>query len=142
MQNQSTSARTAAKKSFKCSLLFRQPCILAMLFLCAVLSTEAQTLPSNTLGLTGSGTITTMDTIEVVLLISDTTTNFYTTKYINVAPVVITGYSVKKKQCCIDSYSGNLSLYKLESYYTHLEYLDSKKMPLSKSIIVWQIVYK
>ncbi len=40
MQNQSTSARTAAKKSFKCSLLFRQPCILAMLLLCAVFSSS------------------------------------------------------------------------------------------------------
>ena len=42
MQNQSTSARTAAKYSSKCSLLFRQAPILAILMLCAVLSTKAQ----------------------------------------------------------------------------------------------------
>ena len=36
MQNQNTSARTAAKYGSKSSLLFRQPCFLAMLLLCAV----------------------------------------------------------------------------------------------------------
>ena len=36
MQNCNSSARTAAKQSSKSSLLFRQPCILAMLLLCAV----------------------------------------------------------------------------------------------------------
>ena len=38
MQNQSTSARTAAKYSSKCSLLFRQAPILAILMLAAVFS--------------------------------------------------------------------------------------------------------
>lgn len=36
MQNQRTSVGTTAQKSSKSSLLFRQPCILAMLLLCAV----------------------------------------------------------------------------------------------------------
>lgn len=38
MQNQSTSARTSAKYGSKCSLLFRQAPILAILMLVAVLS--------------------------------------------------------------------------------------------------------
>ena len=42
MQNCKTSARTTAKQSSKSSLLFGQPCILAMLLLCAVYC-QAQT---------------------------------------------------------------------------------------------------
>jgi hypothetical protein len=44
MQNRNSSARTAAQKSSKSPLLQRPAIILAMLLLCAVLSTQAQTI--------------------------------------------------------------------------------------------------
>ena len=44
MSYRNSSAGTAAKKSFKSSLILRPAIILAMLLLCAVSSTEAQTI--------------------------------------------------------------------------------------------------
>lgn len=165
MQNQSTSARTAAKKSFKCSLLFRQPCILAMLLLCAVLSTEAQTTLTIDSVFLSTGTITLgstwpkknttigRDTVSVVLLVSDTA--------VPNAVVYRKAYSVRKIEYINVDVSVNPNTttylpgggamttllgwtprYEERPYYTHLEYLDDKKLPLSKSVIVWQSASK
>jgi hypothetical protein len=164
MKNRNSSAGNAAQKWFKCPLIQRPAIILAMLLLCAVLSTEAQTLLTNPIGFFNTDTSITTDTIKVMLLISDTATNFYTTKnykkiiqrcegcmydyaidttkYINASPIVITAYSVRRKQCCVNGYSGNFAVYQPAPYYTHLEYLDDKKLPLLKSLIVWQAVSK
>jgi len=48
MLHRNSSAGTAAQKSSKCSLIQRPAIILAMLLLCAVLSTEAQTFKEST----------------------------------------------------------------------------------------------
>ena len=101
MQNCKSSARTTAKQSSKSSLLFRQPCILAMLLLCAVYcqaqstfdtalignsklilgNTKAMTLEYKELPdfkfLTESHSqnkpiLPEFDTVKVVLLVSDT----------------------------------------------------------------------
>ena len=48
------------------------------------------------------------------------------------------GYSVREKRCCVDGNTSNYSVYYPVPYYTHKEYLDDKKKPLSKNIVVWQ----
>lgn len=47
MQNCKTQVGATAQKSSKSTSLFRQPCMLAMLLLCAVLSTQAQKKDTN-----------------------------------------------------------------------------------------------
>jgi hypothetical protein len=105
-----------------------------------------------------------LDTISVVLLVSDTatkvftTTNYHkmvrkcdscmfsyaddTTSYVNYSPLVIHAYSVREKYCCVNGNKGNLAYYQPVPYYEHLYYLDDKKQPLKPSIIVWQSVSK
>lgn len=67
MLNKITSAGTAAKKRSKCSLLADRPLLLAIPMLCAVFC-QGQTLQ----GIINTDTTTTLDTVKVVLMVSDT----------------------------------------------------------------------
>jgi len=102
-----------------------------------------------------------LDTIPIVLLISDTAiiaftiTNYHrlerscdtcfihygedTTRSVNYSPFVIKAYSVRTKDCCVTYFNGHNwdNDSKPEFIYTHLYYLDDKKQPLSPSIVVW-----
>lgn len=48
------------------------------------------------------------------------------------------GYEVREVRCCININNSELAIYTQGAYYIHIEYLDEKRKPLSKSIIVWQ----
>ena len=165
MLNRKLSARTAAQKSSKSSLIQRPAIILAMLLLCAVLSTEAQTTLTVDSGWISTSTITLgstwpkknttigRDTVSVVLLVSDTA--------VPNAVVYRKAYSVRKIEYinvdvsvnpntttylpgggAMTTLLGWVPRYEERPFYTHLEYLDDKKLPLSKSVIVWQSVSK
>jgi len=165
MLNRNSSAGTAAIKSSKCSLLQRPAIILAILLLCAVLSTEAQTTIAIDNGYFTTSTITLgnnfskknttigRDTISVVLLVSDTAIpnkvvyqKAYSVRkieYINVDVSVnpnTTTYLLGGAS--MTTLLGWIPRYEERSVYTHLEYLDDKKLPLSKNVIVWQSVSK
>lgn len=92
------------------------------------------------------------DTVKVVMLVCDTVLNrpmgsspnfkhnyegqFF---YYRQPPVYWQfGYSVREEHCCINGNTSNNSIYQPVPYYTHIEYLDDKKQPLSKNIVVWQ----
>ena len=165
MLHRNSSAGTVAQKSSKSSLIQRSAIILAMLLLCAVLSTEAQTTFTVDSGWISSGTITLgstwskknttigRDTVSVVLLVSDTA--------VPNAVVYRKAYSVRKIEYInvdvsenpntttylpggggMTTLLGRVPRYEERPFYTHLEYLDDKKLPLSKSVIVWQSVSK
>lgn len=169
MLNRNSSAGTAAQKSSKSSLLQRPAIILAMLLLCAVLSTEAQTLQLSI----NTDTTTSIDTVKVILLVGDTSHRYSeymqfqtcedvsckdtTRKHFNFVSHYkkvkedkgnygsgqtywTYGYSVRRKECCINGNTGNLAYYQPIPYYTHLLYLDNKKQPLKSTVIVWQSV--
>ena len=160
MLNRNSSAGTAAKKWFKSSLLQRPAIILAILLLCAVLSTKAQlTLTIDSINGTAiSGTIpkknTTIgrDTIPIYLLVSDTnvTTVFYQKAYsVRKIEYINIDVSVDPNTTTylpgggsMTTLLGRVSRYEERPFYTHLEYLNDKKQPLSKSVIVWQSVSK
>lgn len=163
MLNRNSSAGTAAQKWFKCSLLQRPAIILAMLLLCAVLSTEAQTTITNKDSMFLSGlTIGTIsygqsneykyDTVAVVLLVSDTL------QYTNYTPHLtndydksgtinwVTAYAVRK--ITIEKkgshQSGDMMWFNDSDkyYYSTERYLDGFMHQLSKHVIVWQVVSK
>ena len=92
------------------------------------------------------------DTVKVIMLVCDTVLNrpmgsslnfknnyegqFF---YYRQPPVYWQfGYSVREKHCCVNGNTSNYSIYQPVPYYTHIEYLDDKKKPLSKNIVVWQ----
>jgi hypothetical protein len=166
MSNRNSSAGTAAQKSSKCSLIQRPAIILAMLLLCAVLSTQAQTTLTVDSGYFSSGTISFAndrpkkdtakwkDTVAVVLLVCDTS-NIRSSAY------WLKAYSVRNGEyelvdVSVDPntttyvgggvYSTTLlgwsPVWKNKAVYSHLEYIDDKKLPLSKNIIIWQSVSK
>lgn len=169
MQNCKTSARTAAKTTFKSSLLFRPATLAAILMLCAVFSPKAQTLQFSI----NTDTTTIIDTVKVVLLVGDTSHRYseymqfqtcedvsckdttqkhknFVSHFKNVKEdkgnygsgqtYWIYGYSVRRKECCINGNTSNISYYQPIPYYTHLLYLDDKKQPLKSTLIVWQSV--
>lgn len=70
------------------------------------------------------------DTIVVSLLVTDTSGIVKS----------ITGYDVRQEYCCINGNMSTYAVYQPVPYYEHLEYLDDKKQPLSKNIIVWQSI--
>jgi hypothetical protein len=144
--------------------------IAAILLLCAVLCTEAQTtltvdrgsiiisgttfLNSGILLPPKKNTTIDRDTIPVLLLYSDT--NY---KLIPNGVFYRKAYSVRKIEYInvdvsvdpnITTYlpgGGSMTTllarvprYEERPFYTHLEYLDDKKLPLSKSVIIWQSV--
>ncbi|MES2382333.1 MAG: hypothetical protein V4538_14905 [Bacteroidota bacterium] len=129
--------------------------VLIVMFLsCAWLLVEAQTLHIedgiyNPFKMPKRNTNIGRDTIPVILLVSDTTIP-NTVGYCN-------GYSVRKIEYANVDVSidpnyvlpdGGMTLmgwvprYEERPFYTHLEYLDDKKLPLSKNIIVWQLNLK
>lgn len=167
MQNQRTSVGTTAQKSSKSRLLFRHPCILAMLLLCAVFSSEAQTTLTIDSGYFSSGTISLVnewpkkdttkwkDTVAVTLLVCDTVRILSGNVFWIKAYSVRNGYyenvdvSVNPNTTTYLPGGGSMTTllawiprYEKRPFYTHLEYLDDKKLPLSKSVIVWQSVSK
>ncbi len=90
------------------------------------------------------------DTIPVMILYIDTTTQqkiikwdhityitYDTTYYKNNQAYWINGYEVREKQCCVEGNHSDLAYSMPVDYYTHKKYLDDKKKPLSKNIIVW-----
>lgn len=136
----------------------------ANLLLCAVYC-DAQTLGYGLTGIINTDTTTSIDTVKVVLLVGDTSHHFET--YFETKPCKDTtnkfylcgeevkkdkgnygygqsywvyGYSVRRKECCINGNTGNLAYYQPIPYYTHLLYLDDKKQPLKSTVIVWQSV--
>jgi hypothetical protein len=166
MLNRNLSARTAAQKWFKCSLLQRPAIILAMLLLCAVLSAEAQTTLKSDSGFLSTGSIsfrndmpkkdTTKwkDTVAVTLLVCDTSNIRSNVYWLN-------AYSIRNAEYeLVDvSVNPNTSTYvgggfysttllgwspvwKNKPVFSHLQYIDDKKLPLSKSVIVLQSVSK
>lgn len=166
MQNQSTSARTTAKQSSKCSLLFRQAPILAILMLCAVLSTEAQATTSSkdsmllSVGNFSIGTVSygtpneyRYDTISVVLMVSDTLHSNYTptlndANYFDKSGAIswVTAFAVRK--ITIEKkgshQSGDMMWFNQSDkyYYDTERYLDGNMKPLSKYIKVWMAMSK
>ena len=147
MQNCNSSARTAAKQSSKSPWLFRQPCILAMLLLCAVYC-KAQTQ---------------RDTVRVMLLMSDTSTTKATlccredtlndnrggktimvTQYskdsYSTSVYWKFGYSVREKYNRNMESNGDWSCWNCKDYMMHSYYLDDKKKSISPTTIVWQSV--
>lgn len=95
------------------------------------------------------------DTIPVVMLVCDTglkkSSGAFSVSYYNNGDIETIykvedrigfiwwqfGYSVREKYCCINGNTSNLAYYKAVPYFEHLYYLDDKKQPLSKNIIVW-----
>jgi hypothetical protein len=185
MLHRNSSAGTAAKKSYKCSLIQRPAIILAMLLLCAVFSASGQNISVGRKSMldittgTASGpfgyqdTSTSIDTVKVVLLVADTSHRYseymqfqscedvgckdttekhkmFISHYKNIKEDESNygsgqtywtyGYSVRRKECCINGNTGNLAYYQPIPYYTHLLYLDDKKQPLKSTVIVWQSV--
>jgi NCAIR mutase (PurE)-related protein len=74
------------------------------------------------------------DTVKIVMMVSDTNYSYIFCKI---------GYEVNEEietnDWIIDIHTGKGEY---QNYIKHLEYLDNKKCPLSKNIIVWQFVYK
>ena len=160
-------ARTAAKKSFKCSLIQRSAIILAMLLLCAVFCQAQYVLGTDTLmtlKMVGNDfpalkkTPDGRDTVQVLILVCDTS---YNAKLIPNGVFFIKAFSIRKIEYryvdvsvdpntttylpgggAMTTLLGWVPRYEERQFYTHLEYLDDKKLPLSKNIIVWQIVSK
>lgn len=143
--------------------------IAAILLLCAVFSSKAQTFQFNI----NANTTTSIDTIKVVLLVGDTSHRYseymqfqscedvkckdtterhkmFISHYKDIKEdkgnsgygqsYWVYGYSVRRKDCCINGNTSNLSYYQPIPYYTHLLYLDDKKQPLKSTVIVWQSV--
>lgn len=104
----------------------------------------------------------TLDTIKVVMLVSDTShyysiyytahpckdrTNLYTLCVEAVKEdkgncgygqcFWMYGFEVRQKNCCVNGNNTNLSFYQQVPYYTHLYYLDDKKNKLKSGMIVW-----
>ncbi len=83
-----------------------------------------------------------LDTIAVVLLVSDTSSKEYkdADKYqLSMTGVkYIKGYNVRQKYCCVQGETNGLAIYRPEPYYEHIMYLGANKKPLPKSYIVWQ----
>lgn len=165
MLHRNSSAGTAAPQSSKSSLIQRPAIILAMLLLCAVFSSEAQTTLTIDSGFLSTGTITLestwpkknttigRDTVSVVLLVSDTAIPnavFYRKAYsVRKIEYINVDVSVDPNTTTylpgggsMTTLLGRISQYVERPFYTHLEYLDDKKLPLSKSVIVWQSVSK
>jgi hypothetical protein len=167
MLNRNLLAGTAAQKRFKCSLLQRPAIILAMLLLCAVLSTQAQTTTSSKDSMflsTGTISLATAyygtqneykyDTISVVLLVSDTlhysnyTPTLNDANYFDKAGAIswVTAFAVR--EITIEKkgshQSGDMMWFnELDKYYYATErYLDGNMKPLSKYIKVWMAVSK
>jgi hypothetical protein len=149
--------------------IYSSAVLAANLLLCAVFSSEAQTLQFSI----NTDTTTSIDTVKVVLLVGDTAHHYYeymqfqscedvkckdTTErhkmfishYKNIKEdkgnyrtgqtYWTYGYSVRRKECCINGNTSNLAYYQPIPYYTHLLYLDDKKQPLKSTVIVWQSV--
>ncbi len=55
----------------------------------------------------------------------------------NIDMEVVLGFQVREKFCCINGNNSQLAYYQPVPYYTHHQYLDAEKKPLSPSIIVW-----
>lgn len=165
MLHRNSSAGTAAQKSSKCSLIQRPAVVLAMLLLCAVFSSEAQTTTSSkdsmflsaesfSIGSISYGTPNEYkyDTIAVVLLVSDTLqyTNYtpHLTNYYDKSGTInwVTAYAVRK--ITIEKkgshQSGDMMWFNdSDKYYYNTEkYLDGFMQQLSKHVIVWQVVSK
>lgn len=137
--------------------------LLAMLLLGAFFSTGAQTTLTLDSGYYSFGTATKFtsdvpkkdttewkDTVAVVLLVCDTSNIHSSVYWLNAYSVrngeyILVDVSVDPNTTTYVSggaYSTTLlgwsPIWKNKPVYTHLEYLDVKKRPLSKSIIVWQ----
>jgi hypothetical protein len=172
MQNNTTNKNLKNKHDMK-KIKAIQFGIAAILLLCAVLCIEAQTLSYGLTGRINTDTTTSIDTVRVVLLTSDTvhyyneymqsqscedvgckdTTQIHFNSVSHFKKVKedkgnygsgqaywTYGYSVRRKECCVNGYSGEFAIYKPVPYYTHLLYLDDKKQLLKSTVIVWQSV--
>jgi hypothetical protein len=155
MQNQSTSARTAAQKSSKSSLIQRPAIILATLLLCAVFcqgqdttktfkrltDTSAASLTGiitfgdSLLTISGSSWGNTfnygynktgkLDTVKAVLLITDCD---------NCQSKSITAFAVREQS----AYFGDrMPPGNYDDYWSVKSYLDNKKKPFPSAITIW-----
>lgn len=106
---------------------------LAILMLCAF-SVEAQTL-GDFFSTDTAAKKPTLDTISVLLLVSDTSIIRSTAWH-------EWGYQVRHKYCCINGNTSNLSYYQPVPYYEHFMYLNNKKVAFKPGIVVWQTVAK
>lgn len=138
--------------------------IAAMLLLCVMVA-EAQILDSSFKSYTlerfcnlPKNKPTGRDTIPVVLLVCDTNMkyrvfagNVFWVKAFSVRKIEYKNVNVSvNPNTSIDLPSGGYGTtllawnprFEERPFYSHLEYLDEKKLPLSKTIIVWQSVSK
>lgn len=92
------------------------------------------------------------DTVKCIMLVCDTARYLRFTDTALYAPSYNVywqfGYEVREKHntaensidpgfySCIDKYGNPVSCWR--DYYVHLYYLDDKKKPLNKNIVVWQ----
>lgn len=127
-----TSAGTAAQKTSKSSLLARLPLLLAILMLCAF-SVEAQTLGGAFFYTDTATEKPTLDTIKVLLLVSDTSI-IHSTAWCE------WGYQVRYKYCCINGNTSNLAYYQPVPYYEHFMYLNNRKAAFKPGVVVWHTV--
>ncbi len=107
---------------------------LAILMLCAV-SVEAQTLGGAWYSTDTAAKKPTLDTIKVLLLVSDTSIIRSTAWH-------EWGYQVRYKYCCVNGNTSNLAYYQPVPYYEHYLYLNDKKSAFKPGIVVWQMVAK
>jgi hypothetical protein len=164
MLNRNLSAQTAAQKKFKCSLLQRPAIISAMLLLCAVLSTEAQTTSNKDSMFLSGLTLSSVtygqpneyryDTIPLLMLLCDTlhhsnyTPSLNSANYFDKSGQVswATGFSIRKitiEKAGLHQ-SGDMMWFNQsdKNYYETEKYLDSNYKPLSKYTMVWMAVSK
>ena len=130
---------------------FRQATIIAIFLLCAVFSVKAQIFTEE---MPKEDTTKWKDTIAVVLLVCDTS-------IIRSNPYWINAYSVRDAEYDLVDVSvdpnektylgrgiysttllGWIPKWENKPIYKHLKYLDNRKKPLSKNILVWQVASK
>jgi hypothetical protein len=76
-----------------------------------------------------------LDTIQVVLLVSDTSIDKGKAWHQK-------GYQVRKKYCCTNGNDTEYAYYKPVPYYVHYLFLDERKNVLDKRLCVWQFATK
>lgn len=75
-------------------------------------------------------TVIRLDTIACVYLYCDTTSK-------QDLPQWKKGYSVYEVRCCTDGNTSEFAIYQPVNYKIFKEYLDEKRKPVSKNIIIW-----
>jgi hypothetical protein len=76
-----------------------------------------------------------LDTIQVVLLVSDTSIDKGKAWHQK-------GYQVREKYCCTNGNETEYAYYMPVPYYKHYLFLDEKRNVLDKRLCVWQFAIK